>query len=78
VAGIVFGAVVTVNSGGIEDFISTGINEQTQINLVILREIGQFLLVALGGVAIGLAKHYNDCRNERSVVCIFSDFSSTK
>jgi NhaP-type Na+/H+ or K+/H+ antiporter len=60
VAGIVFGAVVTVNSGGIEDFISTGINEQTQINLVILREIGQFLLVALGGVAIGLAKHYND------------------
>lgn len=33
VAGIVFGAVVTINSGGIEDFISRGINEQTQINL---------------------------------------------
>jgi len=55
VAGIVFGPVVTINSGGIEDFISTGINEQTQINLDILREIGQFLLLALGGVAIGLA-----------------------
>lgn len=55
VAGIVFGPVATITSGGIEDFISTGINDQTQINLDILREIGQFLLVALGGVAIGLA-----------------------
>ena len=55
VAGIVFGSVAAITSGGIADFISTGINEQTQINLDILREIGQFLLVALGGVAIGLA-----------------------
>jgi CPA1 family monovalent cation:H+ antiporter len=55
VAGIVFGPVATITSGSIEDFTSTGINEQTQINLDILREIGQFLLVALGGVAIGLA-----------------------
>ena len=55
VAGIVFGPVATITSGGIEDFISTGINDQTQINLDILHEIGQFLLVALGGVAIGLA-----------------------
>jgi len=55
VAGIVFGPVATITSGGIGDFISTGINDQTQINLDILHEIGQFLLVALGGVAIGLA-----------------------
>jgi monovalent cation:H+ antiporter, CPA1 family len=55
VAGIVFGSVATITSGGIDGFISMGINEQTQINLDILREIGQFLLVALGGVAIGLA-----------------------
>ena len=55
VAGIVFGSVATITSGGIDGFISTGINEQTQINLDILREIGQFLLVALGGVAVGLA-----------------------
>ena len=55
VAGIVFGSVPTITNDNIGDFFATGINEQTPMNLDILREVGQFLLVSLGGVGVGLA-----------------------
>jgi len=56
VVGIVFGSVSTITSGGFIDFaLTSGINEQTPINLDILHEVGQFLLVSLGGVGVGLA-----------------------
>ena len=55
VAGLVFGSVPTITNDSIGDFFAIGINEQTPINLDILREIGQFLLVSLGGVGVGLA-----------------------
>ena len=55
VTGIVFGSVPTIANNSIGDFFAMGINEQTPINLDILSEIGQFLIVSLGGVGVGLA-----------------------
>lgn len=54
VAGIVFGSVPTITSGSIMDFAGSGINHHTPLDVDILLEIGQFLLVSLGGVGVGL------------------------
>src|SRR4029079_19265890 len=47
IVGIVFGSVPTFTNDASGDFFATGINEKTQMNLDILREIGLFLLVSL-------------------------------
>ena len=53
VVGIVFGSATAITNGSIGTSIfNTG--QQNQMNLDILHEIGQFLLVSLGGVGIGL------------------------